>query len=159
MDVTVPIFTDNRNPEEESMMKFLEDQIMIRHPLAVRRRDFLKHALKPGQSVAQWRTQHRQLGNEADLERLTTEDLYCLTYVSALSGVPDLGDKLLDCVEPNLKKYEELIDAYVQKLGMRAGLSDSSAPAAAAAVRENKRDSKAERERKKANPRRLYSYD
>ena len=147
--MTVPIFTDNRNPEEESMMKFLEDQIMIRHPLAVRRRDFLKHALKPGQSVAQWRTQHRQLGNEADLERLTTEDLYCLTYVSALSGVPDLGDKLLDCVEPNLKKYEELIDAYVQKLGMGAGLSDSSALAAAAAVRENKRDSKAERERKK----------
>ena len=157
--MTVPIFTDNRNPEEESMMKFLEDQIMIRHPLAVRRRDFLKHALKPGQSVAQWRTQHRQLGNEADLERLTTEDLYCLTYVSALSGVPDLGDKLLNCVEPNLKKYEELIDAYVQKLGMWAGLSDSSALAAAAAVRENKRDSKAERERKKANPRRLYSYD
>ena len=32
---------------------------------------------------------------------------------------------------------------------MRAGLADSSAPAAAAAVRENKRDSKAERERKK----------
>ena len=112
---------------------------MIRHPLAVRRRNFLKHSLKPGQSVAQWRVQHRQLGNEADLERLTTEDLYCLTYVSTLSGVPDLGDKLLDCVEPNLKKYETLIDAYIQKLGMRAGLSDSSSPAAAAAVRENKR--------------------
>ena len=115
----------------------------------MRRRDFLKHALKPGQSVAQWRTQHRQLGNEAALERLTPEDLYCLTYVSALSGVPDLGDKLLNCVEPDLKKYEALIDAYVQKLGMKAGLADSSSPAAAAAVRENRKDSKAERERKK----------
>ena len=89
LDVTVPIFSDGRNQDgdDESMMKLLEEQIMIRHPLAVRRRDFLKHALKPGQSVAQWRTQHRQLGNEAALERLTTEDLYCLTYVSALSGV------------------------------------------------------------------------
>ena len=59
LDVAVPIFTDNRNPDDESMMKLLEEQIMIRHPLAVRRRDFLKHVLKPGQSVAQWRTQHR----------------------------------------------------------------------------------------------------
>ena len=149
LDATVPIFSDIRQPEESSMMKLIEEQIMIRHPLAVRRRYFIKHALKLGQSVAQWRTQHRQLGNEADLERLTTEDLYCLTYVSALSGVPDLGDKLLDCVEPDLKKYEALIDAYVQKLGMRAGLADSSAPAAAAAVREHKKDSKAEHERKK----------
>ena len=95
LDAMVPIFSDARNPEVGSMMKLIEDQIMIRHPLAVRRRDFLKHALKPGQSVAQWRTQHRQLGNEADLERLNTEDLYCLTYVSELSGVPDLGDCLL----------------------------------------------------------------
>ena len=50
LDATVPIFPDNRNPEEDSMMKLIEEQIMIRHPLAVRRRDFLKHALKPGQS-------------------------------------------------------------------------------------------------------------
>ena len=41
------------------------------------------------------------------------------------------------------------IDAYVQKLGMKAGLADSSSPAAAAAVRENRKDSKAEKERKK----------
>ena len=99
--------------------------------------------------MAQWRVQHRQLGNEADLERLTTDDIYCLTYVSALSSVPNLGDKLLDCMEPTLKKYETLIDAYIQKMGMRAGLSDSTAPAAAAAVRENKRDSKEEKKRKK----------
>ena len=151
IDATVPIFRDGQNQDgdDESVMKLLEEQILIRHPLAVRRRDFLKHALKPGQSVAQWRTQHRQLGNEAALERLSTEDLYCLTYVSTLSGVPDLGDKLLDCVEPDLLKYEALIDAYVQKLGMKAGLADSSSPAAAAAVRENRKDSKAERERKK----------
>ena len=58
LDVTVPIFSDGRNPdgEDESMMKLLKEQIMIHHPLAVRRRDFLKHALMPGQSVAQWRT-------------------------------------------------------------------------------------------------------
>ena len=48
-----------------------------------------------------------------------------------------------------MQKYETLIDAYIQKQGMRAGLSDSSAAAAAAAVRENKHDSKEERERKK----------
>ena len=48
LDVTVPIFKDGQNQEgnDESMMKLLEEQIMIRHPLAVRRRDFLKHALK-----------------------------------------------------------------------------------------------------------------
>ena len=149
IDQTVQIFPDGQAGEDECPTKMFESQIMIRHPLAVCGRDFLKHAIKPGQSVAQWRVQHRQLGNEANLERLTTDDLYCLTYVSALSSVPDLGDKLLDCVEPTLKKYETLIDPYIQKMGMRTGLSDTSAPAAAAAVRENKHDSKEEKERKK----------
>ena len=55
IDATVPIFRDGQNQDgdDESVMKLLEEQILIRHPLAVRRRDFLKHALKPGQSVAQ----------------------------------------------------------------------------------------------------------
>ena len=69
--------------------------------------------------------------------------------MSALSSVQDLGDNLQDCVEPNLKKYDTLIDVYMQKLGMRAGLTDSSAPAAAATVRENKRDGKEDRDWKK----------
>ena len=159
LDQTVPIFpADNQGEDDECMTKILDAQIMMRHPLAVHRYNFLKHSLKLGQSVAQWRVQHRQLGNETDLERLTLEDLYSLTYVRALSGVPDLGDKLLHCVEPNVKKYETLIDAYVQKLGMRVGLSDSSTPAAAVAVRENKRDSKEEKERKKGCYQRKICY-
>ena len=97
---------------------------MIKHPLNITRRTFLTHKLKSGQSVAAWKAQHHELGNEADIEQLSTDDLYCLTYVTALSHVPDLGDKLLDCTDPNLQKYDEILEAYVLKQGVKSGLTD-----------------------------------
>ena len=120
---------------------------MIKHPLNIRRRAFLTHKLKTGQSIAAWMAQHRELGSEADLEQLSTDDMYCLTYVTAMSHVPDLGDKLLDCVDPNLEKYDEIIEAYVLKQGVKSGLTDGQ-QATAASVRESQpRDSKEEKER------------
>ena len=104
--------------------------------------------MKAGQTVAAWRTQHRQIGNEADLERLTTEELYCLTYVNALGNVPDLGDKILDCQEPTLAKYDALIEAYIHKQGVRTGPASTTASDAAVPER-RPRESKEEKERKR----------
>ena len=152
LDPTVPVFAPADNEEAVCVMSLLQDYVMLKHPLFVRRRAFLTHKMKAGQTVAAWRTQHRQIGNEADLERLTTEELYCLTYVNALGNVPDLGDKILDCQEPTLAKYDALIEAYIHKQGVRTGLGESQASttASAAAVRERRpRESKEERERKR----------
>ena len=78
LDPTVPVFAPADNEEAVCVMSLLQDYIMLKHPLFVRRRAFLTHKMKAGQTVAAWRTQHRQIGNEADLERLTT----CLLYTS-----------------------------------------------------------------------------
>ena len=126
---------------------------MLKYPLFIRRRAFFTHRMKAGQMVAAWRTHHRQIGNEADLERLNTEELYCLTYVKVLGNVPDLGDdKILDCQEPTLTKYDALIEAYIHKQGVRTGLGESqtNTTATAAAVRERRpRETKEEKERKR----------
>ena len=152
LDPTVTVFEPEDDERAVCVMSLLQDYIMLKHPLFVRRRAFLTHRMKAGQIVAAWRTQHRQIGNEADLERLTTEELYCLTYVNALGNVPDLGDKILDCQEPTLAKYDALIEAYIHKQGVRTGLGESQASttASAAAVREHRpRETKEENERKR----------
>jgi len=148
-DPLTPTFAPDGQPAAACSMNLLRDQIMLKHPLFIRRRTFLTHTLASGQSVAAWRTQHRQIGNEADLETLTTEELYCLTYVNALGAVPDLGDKILDCPAPTLAAYDALIEAYIKKQGVRSGLPGAPQQAVqAAAVKEKRpRESKEERSR------------
>lgn len=80
------------------------------------------------------REELRNLADDASIDEMTSADLFCIIYVN---GVKDnaLREKLLEVQDPNIEKFDRVVDAYDQA---KKQLADMKRPAAASAASRGK---------------------
>lgn len=91
----------------ESCMSILVDIFALQYPVHSRRLTFFRFLSTPGQSFMAWYDQLRQIGDEADLDRMDTEDLYVMRCLVSASSHPKLREKFM---ELNNKTLENLLN-------------------------------------------------
>jgi len=116
-------------PGDESCIQFLKEEFRDQHPLVSRRYNFFKETQKPGQAFSDWAISLKRYGDEAELVRVTEDDIYVMRY---LTGGYDerLRRRLLRVEEPT----RILLDREVQRYEAEVNSLKTYAPPAAAAA-------------------------
>ena len=98
-----------------------------KNPVLLRRVNLLGYKQSEGQDGINWREELRNIGDDADVDEMTSADLFCVIYVM---GVKDntLREKLLEIQNPNIEKFDRAVDAYDQA---KKQLADMKRPASA----------------------------
>ena len=89
--------------------------------------NLLGYKQSEGQDGINWREELRNIGDDADVDEMTSADQFCVIYVM---GVKDnaLREKLLEIQNPNIEKFDRAMDAYDQA---KKQLADMKRPASA----------------------------
>jgi len=125
IQAATPIFGDG------SCTEALDALFKKFYPLFTRRLDFFKSSQAPGQLFSDWTTQLRQLGDEAELDATTVDDLYAMRYL--VGGVDNkLLEKLMASKDGTLADLNTIVAKYEvsqQKLTAMHKAGSSSAAA------------------------------
>ena len=105
IDMDTPIF------EENSYVSFLEQDLLVRYPLFTRRLEFFKCTQAKNQSFTEFSAALRSKGNEADLHKLTTDDLFVFRYICGTTD-QDLKTRFLRLKDPDKGGLESEARAY-----------------------------------------------
>ena len=96
---------------EDSCMARLEAEFLLRHPLFTRRLDFFRAEQKPNEEFSNFAIRLRQLGDEADLQNLRTDELYVFKYVCGCTNTA-LRGKFLKNPDPTLQELKAIARAF-----------------------------------------------
>ena len=107
IDTDTPVFKDPNNPEKLSCIQVLEDYFLLTYPLVARRFDLFSHKQATGESFLEFKTKMCAKANEADLEKLSKEDLLAFLLIAGTSN-EKLQRKFLTLKDdPTLKTIEQ----------------------------------------------------
>ena len=98
-----------------------------KNPVLLRRAQMLGYKQQDGQDGINWREELRNIADDADVDEMTTADLFCVLYVT---GVKDnaLREKLLEIQDPSIEKFDRTVDAFDQA---KTQMADMKKPASA----------------------------
>ena len=112
IQVDTPIFRNDGNEDEEiSCIELLEKEFLIRYPIVSRQHNFFLSVQQQGQAFSDWAKELRQMGDEARLDQLTTEDLYIMRYICGTIDAK-LREKFLKEPKPTLALFNEIVDQH-----------------------------------------------
>ena len=114
-----------------------------KNPVLLRRVHFLNYKQTEGQDGINWREELRNIADDADVDEMTTADLFCVLYVM---GVKDnaLREKLLELQNPTIEKFDRAVDAYDQA---KKQLAEMKRPATASSSSRGKNTGKTDSKR------------
>ena len=92
-------------------MAKLEAEFLLRHPLFTRRLDFFRAEQKPNEEFSNFAIRLKQLGDEADLQNLRTDELYVFKYVCGCANTA-LRGKFLKNPDPTLQELKAIVRAF-----------------------------------------------
>ena len=109
-------------------------------PVLLRRAQMLGYKQEEGQDGINWREELRNIADDADVDEMTTADLFCVLYVT---GVRDnaLREKLLEIQDPSIEKFDRTVDAFDQA---KTQMADMKKPASASLSSRSKNTGKRE---------------
>ena len=109
---------------DATCLTMLTEEFLVFHPMYTRRLQFFRASCAPGQSVSQWASSLRRLGDEAQIDGMIAEDLYVMRY---LTGIPDpILSELLKIDEPSQAKFDQCITQFEQSTAFRATVPTSA---------------------------------
>ena len=82
-------------------------------PLLLRRVQFIAAKQQDGQDGISWREELRNMADDAAIEDMETADLLCVIYVTGIKN-DELREKLLEVNDPNIAKFDRVIDSFDQ---------------------------------------------
>ena len=97
--------------DENGCVDILERDFKERYPLFVRRVEFFRSNQKQGQPFSEWFQKIRQMGEEADLQSISIDDLYLMR---AIQGTTDtrLRESFLQEANLTVKTVEQIARAH-----------------------------------------------
>ena len=105
---STPIFRGQDETIEITCIELIEAEFAHKYPVLTRRYQFFNDKQMPGQLASDWVAKLRALGDEAELEEMTTEHLYIMRYVCGVSDAK-LRGKFLKEKKPSLELFNEII--------------------------------------------------
>ena len=110
---TTPIFDDENMPGTDSVFSLLNKEFLYRYPLVSRRFSFFSLNQARGQSFTEYLAKLTSLGNLAELNTLSMEDLFVYRAIVGLGQeYNDLREKLLELETLNMKEVRRCSRAY-----------------------------------------------
>ena len=103
-----PIFREQDDTIETTCIELIEAEFAHKYPVLTGRYQFFNDKQMPGQLASDWVAKLRALGDEAELEEMTTEHLYIMRYVCGVSDAK-LRGKFLKEKKPSLEMFNEII--------------------------------------------------
>ena len=108
VDRTTPIFG---NRGQDSCIQVLEEEFLLKYPVFTRRLEFFKYVQAKNQAFSDFSTKLREKGDEADLGKLTVDELYVFRYICGCSD-SKLQERLLKIEKPTLEDLNKEARAY-----------------------------------------------
>ena len=136
-DLSVKVFVNVDDQTEvfgnDGVVKLIKDEFLLRYPLFSRRLEFFRYSRGQNQSPSNFVANLTLLGYEADLGKLSQDEIMVFRI---LTGVKDeqLLTKLLELKEPTFVNVKLKITNYESTKASKATFKDASRPSYAAAV-------------------------
>ena len=105
-----PVFPGEEDVET-SCVEILQHQFRLRYPTISRQYEFFRSRQQAGQLFSDWATNLRRMGDEANLDEMTTEDIYIMRYITGTADAK-LKEKFLKEPKPSLTLFHEIIDQH-----------------------------------------------
>lgn len=121
---TTQLFSDD--PDEDSCIKFLEEEFSLQYPLFTRRLEFFRASQSKSQNFSDFLTKLDAKADEADLANLDTADIYVFRYICACTD-QKLKEKLLKLENPTREDIKRTTRAYEVTLKSMKAFDVSSA--------------------------------
>ena len=111
----MPLYSDDDSVS--GVMTLLETEFLQAYPLFNRRLDFFRLKQAQGQTFSDFMLKLKQKGEEADLHKLNTEELYIFRYITGASDIT-LRERFLKLADPTLDDLKRAVRAY--EVGLKA---------------------------------------
>ena len=121
-----PIYEDPGDTSIVSCIKIIQDFFLLKYPLTLRRFEFFSYKQEPGKSFLDFKVALEAKANEADLHKLTPEDMKVFRLIAGTTNTK-LQNKFLTMKdEPTLDLLEKIAHAQEASVHTMKGMGSST---------------------------------
>ncbi|PCJ22640.1 MAG: hypothetical protein COA94_08935, partial [Rickettsiales bacterium] len=104
----------------DSCIAILQTEWEVRYPILERRLEFWRTKQATGQWFTDWATALHRMGDEAELDNMTINQMYIMRYIVGTNDIK-LREKFLAEIDPSLEDLQRIAGAYeVAAVSMKA---------------------------------------
>ena len=114
LDAILRLSVDDQTPvlgDVNSCMAYLKEHFEVTHPVTTRRIEFFRCKQKKGQKFTAWLATLVKLGQEAELDKLTVDDIYVHNVIEGTVDL-ELQKRFLKLEKPTLADIKNTATAY-----------------------------------------------